>query len=248
MADSEPKLKKPRHRQPCAQCNTVHNKVKNAPNGCDRTKNKAAQISTSSTSTKKTKRAAPSTSSSSENDEESSQGEIFVPDADEVLSRESSSWEGSKSSDSEDESISSTLNRTNIINDHINDLSLSEGDSSGSFHDDSSYESSVDDNMMPDLYDTDDDDEGENEGDPNSDEDDEPTWTEEELAAPNSGKFKVDTPAFPRFRPAYPPGPSNIPIGTENPIDFLNLYLDANIIDEFVTATNLFGEKLCSFL
>ena len=240
-------MKKPRHRQACAQCNTVHNKVKNAQNGCDRSKNVSGQISTSSTSTKKQKRAAPSTSSSSENDEASSQGSIFVPDADEVLSRESSAWEGSKASDSEEESLSSTLQRTNIINEHINDISESEGDLSASFHDDSSYESSVDDDMMPDLYDDSDDDEGENEGDPNSEEEDEPTWTKEELAAPNSGKFKSD-PAFPKFRPVYPPGPFNIPLGTENPIDFLNLYLDCSIIDEFVTATNLFGEKLSVFL
>ena len=208
----------------------------------------AAQNLTSSTSTKKQKRRPPSTSSSSENDDDSAQGEIFVPDPEEVLSRESSAWEGSKSSDSEEESLSSTLLRTNIINDHINDLSLSEGESSASFHDDSSYESSVDDDMIPDLYDYTDDDEGENDGDPDSDEEDEPTWTEEELAAPNSGKFKVETQAFPKFRPVYLPGPFNIPVGTENPIDFLNLYLDCTIIDEFVTNTNIFGEQLCAFL
>ena len=171
-----------------------------------------------------------------------------MPDPEEVLSRESSAWEGSKSSDSEEESISSTLQRTNIINEHINDLSLSEGESSASFHDDSSYESSVDDDLMPDLYDDSDDDEGEQDGDPNSDEDEEPTWTEEELAAPKSGKFTVETPDFPKFRPVYPPGPFNIPVGTENPIDFLNLYLDAHIIDEFVNNTNIFGEQLCAFL
>ena len=119
-------------------------------------------------------------SSSSENDEDSAQGEIFVPDPDEVLSRESSAWEGSKSSDSEEESLSSTLQRTNIINEHINDLSLSEGDSSASFHDDSSYESSVGDDLMSDLYDDSDDDEVENDGDPDSEDDDELTCTEEE--------------------------------------------------------------------
>ena len=78
-------MKKPRHRQACEQCNTVHNKVKNAPNGCDRTKKVAAKILTSSTSNKKQKRGPPSTSSSSENDDESAQGEIFVPDPEEVL-------------------------------------------------------------------------------------------------------------------------------------------------------------------
>ena len=241
-------MKKPRHRQACAQCNTVHNKIKNAPNGCDRTKKLGAKILPSSTSNKKQKRGPPSTSSSSENDEESEQGEIFIPDPDEVLSRESSSWEGSKSSDSDTASVSSTLRRTNIVNEHINDISLSEGDSSASFHDDSSYESSVEDDMMPDLYDDTDDDKDESDGDPDSEEDDEPTWTEEELAAPNSGKFKSDTPAFPKFKPVYTPGPSNIPIGTENPIDFLNLYLDCSIIDEFVKHTNIFGEELCAFL
>ena len=97
---------------------------------------------------------------------------------------------------------------------------------------------------MPDLYDDSDDDEGENDGDPDSDDDDEPTWTEEELSGPSTGKFKADTPAFPKFRPLYPPGPSNIPIGTTNPIDFLNLYLDCSIIDDFVTNTNLCGQKL----
>ena len=101
---------------------------------------------------------------------------------------------------------------------------------------------------MPDLYDDTDDDEGENDGDPDSDEEDEPTWTEEELASPNTGKFKTDTPAFPKFRPTYPPGPFNIPLGTTDPINFLNLYLDAHIIDEFVTNTNIFGQELHDFL
>ena len=156
----------------------------------------AAQSSTSSTSTKKQKRAAPSTSSSSENYEDSAQGEIFVPDADEVLSRESSSWEGSKSSDSEEESISSTLQRTNIINEHINDFSLSEGESSASFHDDSSYESSVGDDLMPDLYDDSDDEDVDNDGGPDSEEDEEPTWTEEELSGPLRENSRPTHPYF----------------------------------------------------
>ena len=233
-------MKKPRHRQACEQCNTVHNKVKNAPFGCDRTKKVAAQNSTSSTSTKKQKRRAPSTSSSSENDEDSAQGEIFMPDADEELSRESSSWEGSKSSDSEEESISSTLHRTNIINEHINDISESEGDLSASFHDDSSYESSVDDDMMPDLYDDTDDDEGENDGDPDFEEEDEPTWTEEELASPNTGKSKPDTPAFPKFRPTYPPRPVNIPFGTTDPSIFLIFtWIPTSLTNSSPTPTSL---------
>jgi hypothetical protein len=240
-------LKKPRQRKTSEQCNTVYNKVKKAPFGCDWTKTVTAKSSVSSTSNKKQKLATPSSSSSSEDDEESAQGEIYVPNSDDSVSRSSESWEGSKQAESSDESDSSTRHRTNIINEHINDLSLSEGESSASFHDDSSYESSVGDDLMPDLYDDSDDDEWEKDGDSDSEEDDEPTWTKEELAAPNTGKFKSDTPAFPKFRPLSPPGPSNIPVGTNNPIDFLNLYLDTSIIDEFVINTNLFAEKLYTF-
>ena len=94
---------------------------------------------------------------------------------------------------------------------------------------------------MPDLFEDTDDDEEEKDKDPDSDEDEEPTWTEEELAGPSTGQFKVNTPAFPKFKPLHPPGPSNIPIGTTNPIDFLNLYMDASIIDDFVTKPTSVG-------
>ena len=204
----------------------------------------SGKTSTPSTSNKKQKLATSPLPSSSEDDEESEQGEIFVPGSDDSVSRSSESWEGSKGAESDEESDHSTLRKTNIINEHINDLSLSEGELSAEFHDDSSYESSVEDDLMPDLYDDSDDEDGENDGDPDSEEDEEPTWTEEELAGPSTGQFKVATPAFPKFKPLHPPGPSNIPMGTENPIDFLNLYLDCSIIDEFVKNTNLCGQKL----
>ena len=202
------------------------------------------KTSTSSTSNKKQKLATSPLPSSSEDDEESEQGEIFVPGTEDSVSRSSESWEGSKAAESDESSDDSTLRKTNIINEHINDLSLSEGELSASIHDDSSYESSVEDDLMPDLFDDSDESEGEMDGDPDSEEDEEPTWTEEELAGPNTGKFKPDTPAFPRFKPIFTPGPSNIPMGTENPIDFLNLYLDCSIIDDFVKYTNLCGQKL----
>ena len=237
-------MKKSRQRKPCEHCGNVHNKVKNAPLGCNKPKSVKSKTLTSSTSSKNPKLAPPSSSSSSEDDDESAQGEIFVPNSDDSVSRDSSSWEGSKVAESDEESDHSTHRRTNIINEYINDLSESDGDSSASYHDDSSYESSVEDDLMPDLFDDSDDDEEEKDEDPDSEEDEEPTWTEEELSGPSTGKFKVDTPLFPKFKPLHPPGPSNIPIGTKNPIDFLNLYLDCSIIDDFVTNTNLCGAKL----
>ena len=69
--------------------------MKNAPIGCDRSKAVTAKSLTSSTSNKKQKLAPPSSSSSSENDEESEQGEVYVPNSDDSVSRDSSTWDGS---------------------------------------------------------------------------------------------------------------------------------------------------------
>ena len=135
----------------------------------------SAKTLTSSTSNKKQKLATSSLPSSSEDDEDSAQGEIYVPDPEDSISRSSESWEGSMGSDDEAPLVSSTLRRTNIINEHINELSESEGDSSATFHDDSSYESSVADDLMPDLYDDSDDSQGENDEDPNSEDKEEPS-------------------------------------------------------------------------
>ena len=160
MDDSEPTLKKTRQRKPCEHCGNVHNKVKNAPFGCNKAKTVSGKTSTPSTSNKKQKLATSPLPSSSEDDEESEQGEIFNPGSDDSVSRSSDSWEGSKGAESDEESDHSTLRKTNIINEHINDLSLSEGELSAEFHDDSSYESSVEDDLMPDLYDDSDDEDG----------------------------------------------------------------------------------------
>ena len=237
-------MKKSRQRKPCEHCGNVHNKVKNAPFGCNKAKSVKTKTLTSSTSTKNPKLAPPSTSSSSSDDEESAQGEIFVPNSDDSVSRDSSAWEGSKDAESDEESDHSTHRRTNIINEYINELSESEGDSSASFHDDSSYESSVEDDLMPDLFEDTDDDEEEKDEDPDSDEDEEPTWTEEELAGPSTGNSRSTPQLFRSSHHYTHQGPATYPLEQKNPIDFLNLYMYCSIIDDFVTNTNICGAKL----
>ena len=99
---------------------------------------------------------------------------------------------------------------------------------------------------MPDLYDSTDESEAENASNSDLEDDEELIWEEEDLSRPHDGKFRPERPAFPKFRSIHPPGPINIPPGTTSPVDYLNLYLDPDIMDVFVENTNLFGAKFFS--
>ena len=120
----------------------MHNKHKNAPNGCRLTKTVGPQNSTSSTSTKrKSKNPVPDRESSSDS-EESEQGEVFPLALSPNGSRSSSDFEPSEGSSDEEESEIDDQNRQNIILNHIDDLRIDGGESSSSFHDSSSDDSS----------------------------------------------------------------------------------------------------------
>jgi hypothetical protein len=118
------------------------------------------------------------------------------------------------------------------------------GESSASFHDDSSYLSSVDDDLMPDLYDSSDESDDESGSDPDSEEDGAEPWTEVDLFGPRAGKFVSEPPAFPKYTPREKPGPNHLHPATSFPIDFIHLYLNTQLMKEFVVYTNLSGESL----
>ena len=139
-----------RERRTCAQCNTVHNKHKDAPNGCRLTKSVGPKISTSSTSSKKKSSNPVTDRESSSDSEESEQGEVYNRALSSDGSKSSSDFEPSKGSSDEDESEIDDHNRHNIILNHIDQLRIDGEDSSSSFHDSSSEDSSDGDMVMSD--------------------------------------------------------------------------------------------------
>lgn len=174
---------------------------------------------------------------------ESEQGSLHGLDYWEDQEKSSSEFELSEGALDESESDSSALNRSNIIQNHIDDISLSEGDLSASFHDDSSYESSVDDDLMPDLYDSSEESEDESALDSDDDEDGPTLWTDERMEKAPTGKFVSGKPAFPKFNSISPPGPLNIPPATSFPVDFFHLYFNLDIMKQFVVNTNIIGAQ-----
>ena len=99
---------------------------------------------------------------------------------------------------------------------------------------------------MPNLYDSSDESEEEKSSNPDSEEDEPSSWTVEELTKAPTGKFVSGPPPFPKFRPANPPGPFNIPAATSFPVDFFHLYFDIDVMNLFVALTNIAGEKIFS--
>ena len=116
------------------------------------------------------------------------------------------------------------------------------------FDDGGSYVSSIDDGVMPDLYDSSDESD-ECEGSlPDQQDHEDDLWTEEDLIGPRARKFRSEPPAFPKYKPKTKPGPVLIYPCTTMPIDFLHLYLDGGIMESFVRNTNLVGVKLIASL
>jgi hypothetical protein len=131
--------------------------------------------STSSTSTKE----APATQNSAQgqvsDSSESEKSEDSDPGYWDDGSRSVSLYSPSNGPDVEDDPPPNSPNRLNIINEYMNEDSKSETESTASFHDDSSYLSSIDDQLMPDLYDSSDESEDEDGSDSDSEEvEDEP--------------------------------------------------------------------------
>ena len=241
---SDGKSKVPRQRKVCQHCGKVHNLHKNVASGCRFAKYVKGQISTSSTSSKMAKRTTSSTSDQSSESEEEENGDDDPPGITDDGSRSVSLYSPSKSSDDEDDSPPTSPSRQNIINEYWNEDSASVGESTDSFHDDSSYTSSVDDDLMPDLYDSSDESDEDQEANPDSDVDEDVPWTEVDLVGPRTGKFGSEPPAFPRYTPKERPGPNYLHPATSFPIDFFHLYLDTSIMEQFVVNTNLCGETL----
>ena len=183
-------------------------------------------------------------SSDSGSSQSSEQGSIFGPEKWDSVSKSSSSFIASEDSESDKESESSSRRRTNIINEHLNELVEAEEESCASFHDDSSYASDDDNDLMPELYDSSDCSDIENGSNPDSDNDIGPIWTLEDLVSPQLGKRRFLPSNFPKFSPLTPPGPINITPGTISPIDFLLLYLNSDLLNLFVENTNHFGSKI----
>ena len=202
------------------------------------------QISTSSTATKrKPKLPAPDRESSSDS-EESEQGEVFPLALSSDGSRSSSEFEPSESSSDEEESECHDQNRENIILNHIDDLRIDGDESSSSFHDSSSDDSSDGDMDMPDLFTDSDESDMEPAVDPNLDVHNDDNWEFVFLEKAAGGKYVSGRTRFPAFTPPTPPGPVNIPPATSFPVDFFHLYLDPSIMEVFVANTNIVGAKL----
>ena len=127
---------------------------KDVASGCGFSKNDKVQKSTSSHSTKWPKRTTSSTSDQSSESEESKNEDNDPPGILDDGSRSVSLYSPSKGSDDEEESPPTSPNRQNIINEYWNEDSASVGESTASFDDDSSYLSSVDDQLILDLYDS----------------------------------------------------------------------------------------------
>ena len=202
------------------------------------------QNSTSSTSVKKKSSNPVPDRESSSDSEESEQGEVYNREISSDGSRSSSDFEPSESSNDEDESQTDDHNRQNIILNHIDELRIDGGESSSSFHDSSSDDSSDGDMVMSDLFTDSDDSEGEAAVDPNLDDNNDDNWTFTWLEKAAGGKYVPGRNHFPVFNPPAPPGPVNIPPATSFPVDFFHLYLDTTIMELFVSKTNLVGAKL----
>jgi hypothetical protein len=119
-----------------------------------------------------------------------------------------------------------------------------EEESCASFHDDSSYDSDQDDDLMPELYDSSDCSDSENVSNPDLEGNNDPIWTLEDLIHTQLGKNRFLPSNFPKFSPLIPPGPINIPPGTILPIDFLLLYLNSDLLNLFVENTNHVGSNI----
>jgi hypothetical protein len=222
----------------------VHNFHKNAPSGCRFSKKGPPQKSTPSTSSKKKKGAPDPVWGSSSDSSESEDEPQLEEEAEEVVSNSSSSYAQSRSSDDDTDSDSSNTNRKNIIQNHIDECELSGGESSVSFHDDSDFESDVDDLEMVDLFSDSDDSEEEGGIDPNSEGVNPANWTEEGLLPSSGGKFVPGRTIFPKFLPKIAPGPINIPPATSFAVDYFQLYFDSSLMNEFVINTNIMGAKI----
>ena len=118
------------------------------------------------------------------------------------------------------------------------------GESSSSFHDSSSDDSSDGDMVMSDLFTDYDDSDEEPAVDPNLDIHNDDNWAFVFLEKAAGGKFVSGRTHFPAFTPPTPPGPVNIPPATSFPVNFFHLYLDTTIMEVFVAKTNLVGAKL----
>ena len=136
----------------------------------------------------------------------------------------------SEGSNDVEDSPSTSPSRTNIINAYWNEEKESEGELSASIHDDSSYISSDDDDLMPDLFDSSDESEEKNDTDSDSELDEEFPWTEVDLIQHQTGKFKSQPPLFPKYTPRNKPGPIYLHPATAFPIDFFHLCLDVSIM------------------
>ena len=240
---SDAKSTVPRQRKVCKHCGKLHNLHKDVPSGCRFSKIDKVQKSTSSLSSKMPKRTTSSTSDQSSESEESENGDDDPPGILDDGSRSVSLYSPSKGSDDEEEPPPTSHNRLNIVNGYMNEDSEPVGKPTASFHDYSSYLSSVDDQLMPDLYDSSDESECNWGSSSDSEEDEEELWTVVDLVGPRTGKFASEPPAFPRYTPNNTPGPIYLPPCTSFSIDFLHLYFDIGIMKAFVENTNLCGER-----
>ncbi len=118
---------------------------------------------------------------SSSDSSESEQGSIHGPEYWDQLSKSSSEFSPSGESDYEDDTPPSSPHRQNIINDYLNEVEDLGEESSVDFDDNGSYVFSIDDGVMPDLYDSSDESE-EGEGSlPDQQDNEDDLWTEKDL-------------------------------------------------------------------
>ena len=224
----------------------MHNVHKDVASGCRFSKSDKVQKSTSSHSTKRPKRTTSSTSDQSSESEESENEDNDPPGILDDGSRSVSLYSPSKGSDDEEEPPPTSPNRQNSRNEYWNEDSASVGESTASFHDDFSYLSSVDDQLILDLYDSRNESEDNRGSSSDSESDEEEPWTVLDLVGPRTGKFASEPTAFSRSAPKNTPGPIFLPPCTTFPIDFLHLYLNIGIMKAFVEKTNLCGRKIIS--
>jgi hypothetical protein len=230
-------------RKPCIHCKKVHNYHKDSNHGCRNTKIVKPKNSNDDFPELE---AAPKISNQAKEakslvlDEEEHRRIMAFWDAQDISSSEyfDSDENNAEDSSDEEEEINSSQNKV-----EEDDCSLSSKTSDDSFHDDSTFASSLEDDHQPDLYDGSSHSDADSDVDSSASEVDEEDWTDLVLEDVSRQKFGNVKYGLPKFNKEIPPGPRNIPPATSFPVDFFQLYFDLEIMQQLVEHTNIAGSK-----
>ena len=212
--------------------------------GCRFFVNEAIKNSKRLEANKKSKLSPVLDNDSTSDHDESEQGEIQPLDYWQDHSGSSSDYEPDGDSDAEDTLDSRIANESHELNGLDEELSLSSGTSSDSFHDDSSYESNVGDDPQAPLFENQSIDGSEKESEIGEEGDEPSNWHQEVLVREVSGRYTSEARGYPRPNPELKSGPTQIPFAASFPVDFFHLFFDIDLMKLLVLNSNAVGIKI----